>query len=77
MNIPLIIEGELKSGNYNLESLSLSDAKTKTNPILNNETIYNSGQLDNQNAEFFDNLESENKTLAISIPVLDDDLVLI
>ena len=76
MNIPLIIEGELKSGNYNLESLSLSDAKTKTNPILNNAIIYNSGQLDNQNAEFFDNLENENKTLAISIPVLDDDLVL-
>ena len=76
LNIPLIIEGELKSGNYNLESLSLSDANTNTNPVLNNETIYNSGQLDNQNAEFFDNLESENKTLVISIPVLDDNLVL-
>ena len=76
LNIPLIIEGELKSGNYNLESLSLSDANTNTNPVLNNETIYNSGQLDNQNAEFFDNLESENKTLIISIPVLDDNLVL-
>ena len=76
LSIPLIIEGELKSGNYTLESLSLSDANTKTNPVLNNETIYNSGQLDNQNAEFFSNLESENKTLVISIPVLDDDLVL-
>ncbi len=76
LSIPLIIEGELKSGNYTLESLSLSDANTKTNPVLNNETIYKSGQLDNQNAEFFSNLESENKTLVISIPVLDDDLVL-
>ena len=76
LNIPLIIEGELKSGNYNLESLSLSDANTNTNPVLNNETIYNSGQLDNLNAEFFENLESENKTLIISIPVLDDNLVL-
>ncbi|MDC3003827.1 hypothetical protein OAZ20_07055, partial [Paracoccaceae bacterium] len=76
LNIPLIIEGELKSGNYNLESLSLSDANTNTNPVLNNETIYNSGQLDNQNAEFFEHLESENKTLIISIPVLDDNLVL-
>ena len=76
MNIPLIIDGELKSGNYTLESLSLSDANTKTDPVLNNETIYNTGQVDNQNAEFFDNLENANKTLAISIPVLDDDLVL-
>ena len=76
LNIPLIIEGELKSGNYTLESLSLSDANTKTNPVLNNEIIYNSGQLDNQNADFFDNLESGNKTLTISIPVLDDNLVL-
>ena len=74
LNIPLIIDGELKSGNYTLESLSLSDANTKTDPFLNNETIYNTGQVDNQNAEFFDNLENANKTLAISIPVLDDDL---
>ena len=58
MNIPLIIEGELKSGNYTLESLSLSDANTKTNPVLDNEIIYNSGQLDNQNTEFFNNLEN-------------------
>ena len=76
LNIPLIIEGELKSGNYTLESLSLSDANTKTDPVLNNETIYNIGQVDNQNAEFFDNLENENETLTISIPVLDDNLVL-
>jgi hypothetical protein len=76
LNIPLIIEGELKPGNYTLKSLSLSDANTKTNPVLNNEIIYNSGQLDKQNAEFFDNLESGNKTLTISIPVLDDNLVL-
>jgi len=76
LNIPLIIEDDLKSGNYNLESLSLSDANTNTNPVLNNETIYNSVQLDNQNAKFFDNLESENKTLVVSIPVLNDNLVL-
>ena len=76
LNVPLIIDGELISGSYNLESLTLSDSDTKTDPVLSNESIYGQDQLDAVANQFFADLDSENKSFSISIPVLDDNIAL-
>ena len=76
LNVPLIIDGELISGSYNLESLTLSDSDTKTDPVLSNESIYGQDQLDAVADQFFAELDSENKSFSISIPVLDDNIAL-
>ena len=39
VSVPLIIDGELKGGNYKLDSFSASDAKTTKNPNINNDQI--------------------------------------
>ena len=59
---------------FDLHGLTLSDANTKTDPVVDNETIYGSSQLDAESNQFFSDLESENTYLAVTIPVLDDDL---
>ena len=67
VSVPLIIDGELKGGNYKLDSFSASDAKTTKNPNINNESKYGSSVTSADNAKFFNDLSSTD--LLITIPV--------
>jgi len=71
VSIPLIIDGELKGGNYKLDSFSASDAKTTKNPNINNESKYGSSVTSADNAKFFKDLS--NTDLVVTIPVLESN----
>lgn len=74
LSIPLIIDGELITGRYILQNISLSDANATKNPTLNNETVYNSNANNVDNMNFFNNLDQSASELNIEIPILDNSL---
>ena len=71
VSVPLIIDGELKGGNYKLDSFSASDAKTTKNPNINNESKYGSSVTSADNMKFFKDLS--NTDLLVTIPVLESN----
>ena len=71
VSVPLIIDGELKGGNYKLDSFSASDAKTTKNPNINNESKYGSSVASADNTKFFKDLS--NTDLVVTIPVLESN----
>ena len=73
VNIPLLIEGELVSGHYELNFFALSDANTNTNPALNNAVTHSSDTTSDNHSDFINNLNISNKELIVSIPVLNNE----
>jgi hypothetical protein len=71
VSFPVIFDGELKDGKYVLENFSATDANTKTNPNINNESKYGPSVLSADNVTFFNNLSS--KDFLIKIPVLENN----
>ena len=71
VSFPVIFDGELKDGKYVLESFSATDANTKTNPNINNDSKYGPSVLSADNVKFFNDLSSTD--LLIKIPVLESN----
>ena len=71
VSFPVIFDGELKAGEYVLESFSATDANTKTNPNINNDSKYGPSVLSADNVKFFNDLSSTD--LLIKIPVLESN----
>ena len=73
VNVPLLIEGELISGVYELDFLALSDANTNIDPALNNEVTHSSDISGGSNSNFISNLNNSNRELTVNIPVFDNN----
>jgi hypothetical protein len=71
LSFPVILDEELKAGNYVLKSFSAIDANTKTNPNIHNESKYGPSVLSDDNVKFFNDLSSTD--FLIKIPVLENN----